>query len=415
MRLLTILAAVVLFSAIIACSNSNQETSIHSFRIFDDDGITIAETTGGPKFEGELFQYESVLEVKQNQQNPESLLSRPYPFVTDKDDNIFVPDPFNHRIAVYDPMGQYLRHFGRAGEGPTDFQFPRIHAIKNNIITVFDSQLGRSFLYSTEGELLEVITMPGGYSRALEALFLLPETDNLLAFRRYQDVEQDNGVWRYISVVVMDKSGNALKTIETESALENYEVPESPGFSRSSITVPIGPRAVFAYLPGIQFLLSCGSQPHIDIYELSGNRRMQIRMDLQSQPISEPERQIISDRFDQLIDRNPESIKPQIRREKEYLILPEQNGYWDEAFFDGYGHIWLRTPELNEVRKEMFGPSFRILSPDGEYLGTTRWPCGNGRIQDGQFLGLVLNTESGGLVPTVFKISSRVTGFRYPE
>jgi len=45
-----------------ACS-PRDESLVHSFRIYERDRVTITVTSGGPKYEGELFEYEEVLRM----------------------------------------------------------------------------------------------------------------------------------------------------------------------------------------------------------------------------------------------------------------------------------------------------------------------------------------------------------------
>ncbi len=55
-----------------ACSNSSPEE--HSFREVLTDGIMVAENRGGPRFDGELFRYEPVVTLRQDEEEPGSLI-----------------------------------------------------------------------------------------------------------------------------------------------------------------------------------------------------------------------------------------------------------------------------------------------------------------------------------------------------
>ena len=51
-------SVLLLLANLYACAKSDGRSSIHSFQIYDEDGITIAETTGGPKYLDPLFTFE---------------------------------------------------------------------------------------------------------------------------------------------------------------------------------------------------------------------------------------------------------------------------------------------------------------------------------------------------------------------
>ena len=78
-RILTCLFSICLISA--ACS-SDETAQTHSFQIIEEDGIPVAITSGGPKYEGELFTYEHVLDLQEDER-VESLLYNPTGFHMD--------------------------------------------------------------------------------------------------------------------------------------------------------------------------------------------------------------------------------------------------------------------------------------------------------------------------------------------
>jgi hypothetical protein len=55
-------------------SCSNAPPGQHAFREYLDDGMPVAENTGGPRFQGDLFGYEEVVTLLQDPGQPESLI-----------------------------------------------------------------------------------------------------------------------------------------------------------------------------------------------------------------------------------------------------------------------------------------------------------------------------------------------------
>ena len=67
---------------------------------------------------------------------------------------MFVVDPMNQRVQVFDPSGEYVRTLGRAGEGPGEFAFPLAAAVSGSRVFIFDSQRSRMSLWERTGELV---------------------------------------------------------------------------------------------------------------------------------------------------------------------------------------------------------------------------------------------------------------------
>ena len=144
-----------------ACAKDHEGSLSHSFRIHEEKGVTITETTGGPKYEGELFTYEEILTLKENPDNPESFLNRPHVhFFLDKQGLFYVADRRDSRIAVFGPDGEYLWSFGRGGEGPGEFRDLIPTHLYGDILNLWDSSLQRATLYKTDGTLIDVLTSP---------------------------------------------------------------------------------------------------------------------------------------------------------------------------------------------------------------------------------------------------------------
>ena len=100
----TTLVTTLLALCIGGCS-SRSDRDEHVFRIYEEGSITIAETRGGPKYTGELFEYELVTEIREDPDRPESLLYNPDTIWIDESGTVFVSDYGNRRIVVFDQNG----------------------------------------------------------------------------------------------------------------------------------------------------------------------------------------------------------------------------------------------------------------------------------------------------------------------
>ncbi len=81
--------------------------------------------------------------------------ARPSGLAVDKDGNLYVADTLNNRIEIFDADGQFVRAFGKAGDGPGYFSRPKGVAIDGDgHIWVADGMQDRVQVFNQEAQLL---------------------------------------------------------------------------------------------------------------------------------------------------------------------------------------------------------------------------------------------------------------------
>lgn len=128
--------------------------------------------------------------------------SKPTNAAVDKEGNLYVTDTLNDRVEVFDADGQFIRTFGKNGDGPGNFARPKGIAIDGDgHVWVADAMLNRLQIFTPEGQLLLAFgnfgNMPGQF-QSLTGL-TIDKTNRVFAaeqllgrvqmFRYYTDAE----------------------------------------------------------------------------------------------------------------------------------------------------------------------------------------------------------------------------------
>ena len=411
-RLLT-LTSVVLF---LASCTSKEKARTHTFRIYEEDGVTIAETTGGPKYGGELFTYEKMMALDTGQ-SEETLLYRPSQFLADEFGNLYVNDMGKGSILVFNTAGRYLRSIGRKGQGPGEFSGGQIELIHEGVIQFFDPIMQRrTTRYRTDGTFIDITTLPIGVGLlGATGYLILPDETRLVLIRDSNTA--DMGETQRRGAVVISAASDTLGLVRTPwiRVGKKIEITMRETVSIAAMPLAYGPLPMALYHPNHGIVLSMSIRPELEIYDLSGHRTRTIRIELDPEPVSELDK----DKSRQILLQNAaessEVVKRMVEAQVKQMQFAEQKAFWGVANIDDDGYFWL---DLSLPPAIMTGDThnFRVLSPEGEYLGITSRPYGTGAVvSHGRLLILEEDPESGEVLPTVYRILPAVEGLEYPD
>ncbi|MFC1539981.1 6-bladed beta-propeller [Gemmatimonadota bacterium] len=398
-----------------ACSKEETGSPGYYFRTFVEDGINISETSGVPKYEGNILEFVKVLEIKEDER-PESILFRPTDFLVDSDGYFHVADSGDGRIAVFDAEGRYQRDYGQRGEGPGEFQMPLLQHIENDIIHIFDLRLLRHTRFQTDGVLLDVTSLPpGNQQRPLNFYYL---EDGLMGQIIQQSESDGNDRYEWLDVLVHTTAGDTVKHISTERTGNGYQY--SSNFNGRQVTrrgrYPFAgsPLAHYSLIHGL--VMNDGNRPVIDIYNTDGVHIRSIRVDLPARPVTGEDRAATDDYWErQLVDtdeRARESIEEQRRNQK----YREFKSPWYGFIMDDLGYFWLLdADQIRLMEIAQAGLDMMLLSPEGEFLGRTKAPpISFLKFSRGRFLTNVRDPETGESTLTVYEVRPTVPGLIYP-
>lgn len=362
-----------------------------------------------PQYSGDLFSYEQLLVLQQQSDNPESLISQVGDVVIGEDGNYYIEDERERRIVVFDVNGEFIRSIGRVGDGPGEFRSLTILAIENNFILVFDYAHNRATRFHLDGTLADIVTAPSGSPR-LEAIYPLGNEDLLLLYRTLETGPSQTMFTRCIATRISASMDTAwsirTKPVATEYIVARGREENVLGhyyYQGSPAIVLVGEN---------RLLVSSGVDQELTWYLSNGHSESRTSLALPTMTVTKEEENAIREPLEAVLRRNPEARATRLVLEN--FQLPPVKGHWDQLLVDNSGFIWLRVPDLASRRRQKGGPIYRVLSPDGAYIGNTRLPVMNGYISNGIIAGIVQNAETGEQVLTVFCVVSGYATLSYP-
>lgn len=412
----------VLF-CVAACSNVDQEQPGYSFKIFEENGITVAETTGGPKYKGELFEYIPAFTIESGD-TEESMLFDPWRITGDSKGWFYVYDGGSEDIVVFDPDGKFHSRFGRKGVGPGEFQQVRFLCTDNDYLYIYDFSLMRTTRFRRSGEMVDLITnrhIPWPFTD-LRALVPLEDGEQLCLYSS-SDIPPGNyngpgNSW--CSVVRLSAQGDTVWSWNSDPIQNLYPSPPPRGVGGYySMLYPHSLRPEVFYVPDLGVVAMAFNAPQLDIFDLNGLLRKRIRIEMGDQTVTEEDRQTVNDICNQIINNPQESPDYRIAMEayRKGMQFGETKVPWNDLGFTDRNYLFLTCLNIHwssiVVNEE---DSYMVISPDGEYLGITTPPVGSSLdIANGKLLVNHTDWESGEFTLTVYEIRSIVNGLEYPN
>jgi len=401
---------ILILFLLIACSSRTSETA-HTFQIYEEGGVTIAKTSGGPKYEGELFSYELILTLKEDLEIPESLIRFPdFRFAMDEEGMFYVADRLGARVLAFGTDGQYLRSYGGRGEGPGEFLQVKIQAVQGDTLCLFDPLLKRATYYRTDGTLLDIISHPSIRAR-LSGLWRDSASHIYQHYYNYRNEEEFQLYGRGIRV--LGALGDTLADIRTPLVRTAFRI--QSGSVSGGVSLPYSGEPVVIAVPSGRILRTTGEEPLIEFFNLHGDLIRRISIELPEEIVNAEERRRIREKVRADAENASEGREGEFERAMlDDLVIPDHKAYWSDVFVDDFGYIWLRFPRADIAPGSDKGVSYRVLSPEGEYLGDTLWPGEYGRIDKAKLLTMDINIETGEIIPVVYQLSPTTRDFRYP-
>ncbi|MFC1529145.1 6-bladed beta-propeller [Gemmatimonadota bacterium] len=391
-----------------ACASS--DTTPDGFAISRENGIEVAVTSGGPRYSEELFSYEQIVTLNQNDGREESLIGRPYGDEhIDEDGNIYIIDRAPNRIACFDAAGNFSHNIGRGGQGPGEFNpGPALISVRDGVVTVFDNNLGRVSTFSTDGTFLESATITNTRRRfSIDSFFRLSD-DRMVTIEGISRGRPGEHSSTYKTLTIHDAAADTIAHLITDTVMGSYTMTGGGIAYR-----------FFGGYPDIEFhplhgiFVTTGEEPVIRVHDLDGVLNRVIRLDIEPESVTEEERAAFRHSINRL---NDGAYKDDMRSRLPHVTYCNPKAWWDEIVVEENGFIWAGYPGYTHqtiTRSGAVDYRYRIFSPEGEYLGDTTLPY-RGSISRGHLITLKRNDETEELYYFIFRIRPAVEGLEYP-
>ncbi len=422
MRLRSAIHAYLIITVFILLSCSSDRKGRHSFQVEEIDDVLTAVNQGAPKHDGELFEYQEELRLVADPEHPDSYLVNPDPPIVDAAGNFYVNDSRTNQIVAFDMEGRFLHTIGREGEGPGDLDFPRNLQIVSDTLYV-NSHIAswRLTRFTTDGSLVDLTVQRVPTNLAIPTLYQGPAGWLMIQVNNFPVVGDD---WFVGSrMVVLSSNKDTVAVVETPS------VPFGKSYARDDQGTPYAPTMMqyvgyptLGFKPEQGIFASSGMEPVVQFYDLTGELTKVIRIDMVPEEITSVEKKAFLDSIrNELYEArnrsNPSALT--ITRLEATISdppFPQHKGYWRGVDIDDAGWIWLSMVEPPlEVQTELWAPLYKVLSPEGEYLGDTVWPLlVAGHIRGGRLLGIREDPETGEKIPIIYRMISLREGMIYP-
>ncbi len=405
---------------LLAVTSYSQERDLnptHSFRVYEENGVRIAETTGGPKYQVPIFTFEEILVLRQDPENEDSMLYRPGMFLRGEDGRYYVADSGASRIAVYDENGIYLFGFGQRGFGPGDFAGLSWLNFVNGELHTYDSMVERVSRFTLDGDLINVVSSPQSVEPAMGYLYrmhLTPEFQPVVITQ--QEDYRPGEEWIRHGGYLYSEQGDSLFTVQTDWVRRSKTIPVG-NEQFDTLFLPFSPSPKVCYSPHHGFIWGTGQTPEIDGASFDGQIG-QIRFDEEPVVITARTRRSTRERYNQRIAEAEGGQRAMLEARRSALEWPSHRPFWRRLDVDDKGYIWLEVYETIQGRDERGGMTrWRVISPEGEYLGQVEMPfyVSARGISNGYLTIIRTDTETGEQFPTAYRIRPAVSGLKYPD
>lgn len=292
-------------------------------------------------------------------------------FDVDPEGNVYVYS--GEQLLKFDNKGDYVRTFGRKGQGPGEFlSIPTLRIIAGKI-SVFDEQNAKFIFYNPDGTWNKEIKKTSGIF-TFDATCL--DNGNFL-FRERQNFPE-KGI-RSFHYSILDKNFNRIKNLNPTFWIEiPYFNPRRISFLRYNMSREISDDKIFVGS-------NVNEDIEIEVYDFQGEMLRKVRKKSERFQIPTEYKEGIVERW----KKSPVWEEWDLQR-KHYF--PDHFHPFKEFWIDDEERIFVETYEKGEKPKEYI---VHIFNPEGIFVGSTALKEARARKFKNSRLYCVYRKESG--------------------
>ncbi len=343
------------------------------------DGVEIVHNPDTPVHPGKTVVLEEELVIRGEDEHGKIRLFRPGRFAVNQNGQIYIADPSDQAIKVFDADGKYVKTIGSKGGGPGEFQgIIDLRFLPDGRFAALDFRSRRLSIFDENGEFLT------SFNGENSSFNILLTTDS--------SITCDVGVYgenRQLFVKSFNFSGKELLSIGefTPVGLKILQ----KGKVSFAIAVPYSPRSVFAGDQNRQWLYHCLNNKYlIEVYDRSGKLFRKIERTYEPVPYTEEEKsEFLAD-----MKKNPNKVFFEMAKK---LDLPKVKTVTEHMLVDDQGNLWVGTHEEREENGTVV-TAWDIFDSNGYYDARVWLEFQPQIIRGGKVYTRVMDEESGALV-----------------
>jgi hypothetical protein len=228
-----------------------------------------------------------------------------------------------------------------------------------------------------------------------------------------------------LRALVVDADGDTVWTHRTHEVKMTQQTEFSLGGMTTSIPTPIpyvSPPDIIP-LPNGGVLVSPGATgTHLERYGPDGILELRIDTGFSIEAPTQAEKTAYIDGLHRAAQEDESgTFSGMYETMAENAVFPDRKSPWGSVSVDDSGYIWLASyvSELSEMpgmgHLADQDTEYRLLSQEGEYLGSTTVPGGSWRrFRSGKLLLQRTDEETGGVLLQVYEIRPVASGLVYP-
>lgn len=305
------------------------------------------------------------------------------------DGSVFLAQQRAHTVHKFDRSGRLIKSFGRHGQGPGDFQFPKhLSILDGKVLVVGESpEVRRVSLFDLDGRFVKLV-------RTSEGPFVTTAVrDGVVAYIAKSFPRKGPLVLQESSVVLLDTdSGKETVACDHTSFVDEPQVFAWPGGPPPKVRFGRG-EMVINRTSGGDLAVGYTTSPKVVVFAPDGRRLREFSLDYPALKWTDALwRRYLDASFEAALARMPDTDPQKLRRNFEATPrVSEHLSFFTDMLADAEGRLIVLR------RGDCFGscdPVLRVYTPEGRLVGQTVLRGGDFEVEvDRRFRNLVFAAD----------------------